>query len=52
MILVDLPNPNVKITRPMNVFFSDEAPHGHMEMIFDNVFVPKENLIWAEGKGF
>ncbi|CAD8139842.1 unnamed protein product [Paramecium octaurelia] len=52
MILVDLPNPNVKITRPMHVFFSDEAPHGHMEMVFDNVEVPKSNLIWQEGKGF
>ena len=37
MVLVDLPHPNIKIVRPMHVFGYDEAPHGHMEMIFDNV---------------
>lgn len=42
MIIVDLPHPRVKIIRAMKVFGYDDAPHGHMEMEFDNVEVPAE----------
>lgn len=52
MILVDLPNPKVKIVRAMKVFGYDDAPHGHMEIEFDNVEVPASQLIWEEGRGF
>lgn len=52
MVIVDLPNSNVVISRPMSVYGFDEAPHGHMEMIFKNCLIPKENLIWKEGGGF
>jgi acyl-CoA dehydrogenase len=34
------------------VFGYDHAPHGHAEITYDHVRVPKENIIWGEGKGF
>ena len=51
-ILVPLPHPGVTIVGPMNVFGDPDAPHGHMHIIFDNVRVPKENMLLGEGRGF
>ncbi len=52
MILVPLDTPGVEIERTLSVFGYDDAPHGHAEITFDNVRVPKENILWDEGKGF
>ncbi|MCO5787071.1 acyl-CoA dehydrogenase [Pseudomonas sp. G11-1] len=51
-ILVPMDTPGVQILGPMNVFGHDDAPHGHMHIKLDNVRVPKENILWGEGRGF
>ncbi len=51
-ILVPIDTPGVQILGPMHVFGHDHAPRGHMHIKFDNVRVPKENMLLGEGRGF
>ena len=51
-ILVPKDTPGVNILEGMQVFGDPDAPHGHMHIVFDNVRVPKENMLLGEGRGF
>tara|TARA_A100001391_G_scaffold160846_1_gene119560 strand:+ start:5257 stop:6516 length:1260 start_codon:yes stop_codon:yes gene_type:complete len=51
-ILVPMDTPGVQVLGPMRVFGHDHAPHGHMHIKLDNVRVPKDNILWGEGRGF
>ena len=52
MMILDMETPGVTIERMLSVYGYDHAPHGHGEVVLENVRVPAENVLLGEGRGF
>jgi acyl-CoA dehydrogenase len=52
MILVEPGTPGITVERWVPVFGYDDAPHGHAEVVFEDVRVPAANMLLGEGRGF
>jgi acyl-CoA dehydrogenase len=53
MVLVPKDTPGVDLVRGVHVFGYTDGPHGgHAEVVFEDVRVPRANLLGDEGSGF
>ena len=52
MVLVPIDTPGLKILRMLPVFGHLGEPHGHAEILFDDVRLPLDHFIVGPGKGF
>lgn len=52
MVLVPLDSPGVKVERMLSTMNVYDEPVGHGEVSFDNVRVPKDNILLGEGRAF